>query len=523
MNAFIPSEPAARVVLAGVAASSPLFCLLSSLAPAGTVIAGGGAVEPAGAWRKQIFGTTLQWWDEAATGDPARLPADAIRLDLFGGAFAPPTPRRWLLADGAGRPALCPFAFLDTVHRNPFVATLRLLEGDPRHGSTDVLLAEASVSSRQPYRALLATIGSAAARLVAGAITDRHPDDRAQSPRRRAEPLRSGPPGWRSALLRAWLRTEHMRWHSRFYQESWGIGVSGLTIPALIAAIETADMPEPVAISATALEPLDWLGTPELDGYLADPFAHPTRRNEILFEVYDNATGRGTLATAAIGPGVDTRQVSLSFDLDCHLSYPFAWQEDGRVFCLPESGAARTTRIYELTGDDNRATEIARVCDGPAAADPTLFRFGSYYWIAYTDTDIGVHDNLCLLYSEGLEGPWQPHRGNPVKWDVRSSRPGGTPFEYAGKLYRPAQNCAATYGAALAINRVLICNPDRYEEETVAMILPDRAGPYPVGLHTLSVDPIGGRLLIDGKRYSLNLGAIARKLRDRLRRIVTRG
>ncbi len=49
---------------------------------------------------------------------------------------------------------------------------------------------------------------------------------------------------------------------------------------------------------------------------------------------------------------------------------------------------------------------------------------------------------------EGLEGPWEPHRRNPVKCDVRGSRPAGTPFVHGGELYRPAQDGSKRYGKA---------------------------------------------------------------------------
>src|SRR5213596_456309 len=51
-------------------------------------------------------------------------------------------------------------------------------------------------------------------------------------------------------------------------------------------------------------------------------------------------------------------------------------------------------------------------------------------------------------------GPWRPHPGNPVKVDVRSSRPAGGPFLFGGNLYRPAQDCSRTYGGGITINRV---------------------------------------------------------------------
>ena len=151
-------------------------------------------------------------------------------------------------------------------------------------------------------------------------------------------------------------------------------------------------------------------------------------------------------------------------------------------------------------------------------ADPTLFRANGLYWLAYADGDIGLYDNLCLRFAERLEGPWRPHPLNPVKIDVRSSRPGGTPFRVGNALFRPAQNCARSYGGALAVNRIEVCTPGDYREETIAMLSPDPDGPFPDGLHTLSVR--NDAVLIDGKRLALT--SVPRKVHNKMRTLLAR-
>lgn len=86
-------------------------------------------------------------------------------------------------------------------------------------------------------------------------------------------------------------------------------------------------------------------------------------------------------------------------------------------------------------------------------ADPTVMKRGDCFWLAYTDMDIGPYNNLCLMFAHTPSGPWRAHPGNPVKLDVRSSRPGGTPFWVGNELFRPAQDCSRTYGGALVINK----------------------------------------------------------------------
>ena len=194
---------------------------------------------------------------------------------------------------------------------------------------------------------------------------------------------------------------------------------------------------------------------------------------------------------------------------DHHLSYPFAWQDTDRVLCLPEMAAARRQVLYAIT--DGGVTPVCTIAEDVAMADPTIIHEGGLYWLMYSDADLGAYDNLCLMFAERPEGPWTRHPGNPVKIDVRSSRPGGTPFRVAGSLFRPAQDCSRTYGGALAVNRVVECTPERYREEVIAVLRPDPAGAYPDGIHTLSMGC--GGLLIDGKRIAYHPAIVWSKLR----------
>ena len=60
------------------------------------------------------------------------------------------------------------------------------------------------------------------------------------------------------------------------------------------------------------------------------------------------------------------------------------------------------------------------------------------------------------------------------------------------------------------LNRVLACSPEEYREESVAVLSPDPDGPYPDGLHTLSV--ADGLLLTDGKRIILDPRVVVHRM-----------
>jgi hypothetical protein len=116
-----------------------------------------------------------------------------------------------------------------------------------------------------------------------------------------------------------------------------------------------------------------------------------------------------------------------------------------------------------------------------------------------------------------VNGPWTPHKKWPVRIDVRGARPAGTPFLLDGRLIRPGQDCAETYGAAVALHEVNVLTESDYRETLITVLRPDPAGPFPDGLHTLVHD--GTRFWLDGKRFIFDPSILGRKTLRRLRRL----
>jgi hypothetical protein len=442
-------------------------------------------------WRRAVADTNLKWWDDAATAGgktAASRPADTLVLDLHGHE-AVSCPHVWRVVDAAGRPILSPFIALDYCRRAAGIVALFLIES--RDGGVNwEVLSDVHLSASQSYRGLLRGIGAAVPSLIAAGFRSRSQPQEWRPAKRRSQRL---------ARLGYPLRHAAARCEDWMTSEVWAVGVLDRDAGSLLAG--------------GTVSPKFWLQVPERDGYIADPFPMPGQTNVFLCERYHHRTGRGSLQSVTTDGARIVATEDLRIDVDCHLSYPFPFEENGRVFCLPEMGASRRQVIYDLsTGLAPRP--VCVVAENVAMADATLFRHADLYFIAYTDLDIGLHDNLCLLWADRLEGPWMPHPGNPVKIDVRSSRCAGNPFRVGDWLVRPAQDCARTYGAAIALNRVIECTRESYHEEPIGRLVPEPAGPFPAGLHTLSSH--GQIILIDGKKVVLDPGVILRRIKRRL-------
>jgi hypothetical protein len=445
-------------------------------------------------WRRSVRGTALDWVGEAQVQPPqSSVPPDVL-LDLHGQEIRSQG-RTWRVVDSAGNCVLRPFSCLATRKAAPLVTSLYLIELNVRDAGW-VVLAEAHISSRRGFRSLLDAVGRTVIWLVKAGICARPGLPRAWCPLTPAK-QRGGSLG----VARSRFVSARARLRERVSSEIWAIG----------------RVAEPVEefIRTRIVEPKAWIEVPAREGFIADPFPWPGRDDVVLYEHFPHRTGLGSIEAMVPAGNTMNEIEKLNFNIHTHLSYPFTYRSDGLVICLLEMAAERRQVMYALNpGEAPR--EVCTVAENVAMTDPTLFRWGKLFWIAYNDADLGMHENLCLLFASRLEGPWLPHKLNPVKIDVRSSRPGGTVFRVGGSLIRPAQDCSSSYGCALTMNRIIECTPESYAEEPVATLLPNPNGRFPDGLHTFSVTSNG--VLIDGKRTIVDWNILWQRLSRRLRR-----
>lgn len=268
---------------------------------------------------------------------------------------------------------------------------------------------------------------------------------------------------------------------------------------------------------------IQWLPALPRGAFRADPFGlMRAGRLTVLCEHFEYREDRGWIV--ALGPGVpgDQNQARVAIAPPFHVSYPYLIEHEGQILCIPETHQAREIALYRADEFPTRWTKVATLLDGVPALDATVFRHGDRWWLTCTMQGATERSHLFLYHAPDLLGPWTAHVANPVKIDVRSARPGGTPFAHQGTLYRPAQDSSRTYGGCVVINRVIALTADRFEEESVAVVGPFPESPYPDGVHTLSA--AGAVTLLDAKRVvllpnAIGLGGFRPYLRQRIRHL----
>ncbi len=374
-------------------------------------------------------------------------------------------------------------------HRPPYAMPLRLVRYAPNSCEGEVVDG-AVIGTRDKRQIFRSRIERMAARLIGDAIAGTGRG--AFSCSFDLTPHRS----------RQWPfagRFDHFltRWQQRLFTEWWSIGYT------------TKPMRE--IVEGGLLGTVQWLAPRVGTDYLADPFAWPGT-GRLLCEQRTIFEGNGRIVALGPGPDGTFHQISTILAGGGHHSYPGVVQDGEAVYFLPEAPQRGGTVLYRLT-EDSDPVPVCTVAPGHRLADPTLFAYRDRYWIAYTDLDIGEHNNLCLLHAPSVEGPWQPHRCMPVKIDVCGARSAGALLRIGDVLFRLGQDCAQTYGAGLVIHRVDLLTPDDYRETVVTRLRPDPSGPFPHGLHTLSAGD--GRVWLDGKRHVFSLSSLIWKIRRR--------
>ena len=282
-----------------------------------------------------------------------------------------------------------------------------------------------------------------------------------------------------------------------FRHENWNIGIASRPIASFIKDQSVND--------------IQWLKKTSGESFIADPFGFWDKGLlHVYAEEFNYKENKGNILRIVINGGWDILNQDTALSMDTHISYPYIIEDKGSFYCVPEMSVNNTVALYQIDVESGHMREKAVLLTGRRLSDPTVIQFNGHWWLFGDSGDF----NLCAWYSDDLFGPWVSHSKNPLKVDIASARPGGTPFVHEGDLYRPSQDCSKTYGGRVLLNKVKTLTPTEFSEETVSVIEPDPGSVYPAGIHTLT--SVGDITLVDGKRWTfipqVFLGKILRNL-----------
>jgi len=223
--------------------------------------------------------------------------------------------------------------------------------------------------------------------------------------------------------------------------------------------------------------------------FWADPFPVQVGENYfVFFEEFLYDQNKAHISVIELQKGRKPAEPVKVLERPYHLSYPFVFAFQGTHYMIPETGSNNTVELYRCQSFPDKWEFETVLLEANNPTDATLAEIEGRWWmfVNIEEPRVSVNwDELHLFYSDSPFGPWKPHRRNPVRSDVRNSRPAGRLFWSGNSLYRPAQDCSRRYGYATAINEVKRITCDDYLEEEVSRITPDWDRNV-VGTHTLN-------------------------------------
>lgn len=270
--------------------------------------------------------------------------------------------------------------------------------------------------------------------------------------------------------------------------------------------------------------PLHWAPGLERLQFRADPFGY--WRGGMLYvfvETFDYRHPVGTIDVLVFDGEYRFVEQRAVLREPWHLSYPVVFDAEGETWLMPEANqSGRLTLYRSLTFPDRWEPALAITVD-PAPVDATPLWHDGRWWLFYSSNAHGQDGMraLNIAFAERLAGPWTPHPRNPVRIDLASARPGGTPIVLDGRILLPVQDCARTYGGAITLLAIDTLDETRFEARpTTRFTAPSAAAPFGAGLHTLSA--AGPATLIDVKRTTVSAEALMLRPACAFRRLLGR-
>lgn len=311
------------------------------------------------------------------------------------------------------------------------------------------------------------------------------------------------PPG-NLHMLNYWLKSVSRRigfhLHDLFRQEDWNIGLIHAPLQAVI------DSPE------AHLAQAKWFKKAKPNTYLADPFIIEFKNENYLFyELYDYRKGKAVVACRIASESFDQQHIVL--EEPHHLSFPFVFEYQNELYCIPESYSANKLSLYRFDVQKKQLIWVKDLLQNMPVIDPVLQQHEGRWYLFFTLKNLpSVH--LYVYYADSPFGPFTAHANNPVKSDIRSSRPAGAFIAMNNSILRPAQDCSLHYGRAVDLMKIEKLSPQHFEEKHVKRLMPSPIFNYNKGLHSLNGN--AQFTMIDGKRFNFTLAGFWHQLQLKL-------
>ena len=206
----------------------------------------------------------------------------------------------------------------------------------------------------------------------------------------------------------------------------------------------------------------------------ADPFLFHENGDEVCFiEEFDGVERqRGYIVVYDLS-GEKPVRLGEALVEPFHLSFPFVFRFDGKIYMCPETSAASQIRLYECLEFPLRWKLSRVLLDGIKAVDSIVFENRDLWWMLTNDDAAGTGEfsgQLSAFFAESpLSDAWRPHPLNPICVDAAIARNGGLLLD-GDAFFRVAQSQGfGVYGKGFSLRKIERLDKEGFREEEAAV------------------------------------------------------
>ena len=259
------------------------------------------------------------------------------------------------------------------------------------------------------------------------------------------------------------------------------------------------------------------LFNPNATVILADPFLFV--KDDTLFLFYEHldkwfGTGRLCMrSTRDLKTWTDEVDILVE---PFHLSFPYVFEDNGKVYMLPETGGDKSIRLYEAEDESLTKWHLVKKLreDDEPWYDSVIYKKDGLYYL-FTGHDDDVHQVEHLFVSDHLTGPYKEHSASPIYNGRDGGRNAGGIIEIKEGTFRPVQVCINGYGEQTSVMKIETLSPTEYKEVLYKKNIIDTSlPPYKYGGHQWNhVEFLGKRIVAtDYREKNYNLVELTRRI-----------
>lgn len=203
--------------------------------------------------------------------------------------------------------------------------------------------------------------------------------------------------------------------------------------------------------------------------FVADPFMVKVEETwYMFFEVYNQESSKGEIGLAVSRDTVNWDYQQIVMTEEFHLSYPYIFVWMNEYYMIPESGEAKSIRLYKASKFPTHWSFVGNLLSDLVFLDSSIFRYENRWWLFTETSPDSKSDTLRLYYADELMGPWIEHPKSPIiQGNPHIARPAGRVLVMNDRIIRYTQDCYPFYGIQVRAFEITELTPTSYQEREV--------------------------------------------------------